>query len=138
MPSSPISITDPAPPTEVPERPVRRTFTAEYKRRILREVEACQEPGAKAALLRREGLYASRLTEWRRARDRGELGGSTRPRGPTPKPGPDARDRRIVELERDLATSNRRVRRAEAMLELQKKVAFLLDTMSDDLPSARP
>ncbi len=119
------------PPTEVPERPVRRTFTAEYKRRILREAEACKDPSARGALLRREGLYASRLSEWRKARDSGELGGPTKARGPAPKPPPDARDRRISELERDKSQLERRLRRTEALLELQKKVALLLETMSD-------
>ncbi len=131
------SPTEPTASTEVPEKATRRSFTADYKKRILREADACKEKGAVAALLRREGLYASRLTEWRRARDRGEFG-STKPRGPTPKPPPDARDRRIIELERDLAGSERKLRRAEAMLELQKKVALLLETMASDAPSGKP
>ena len=133
----PISTPDATPSTEVPERPIRRTFTADYKRRILREADACTESGAKAALLRREGLYASRLTEWRGARDRGELGGATRRRGPVPGSSPDARDQRIVELERELAAVNRRGTRAEAMLDLQKKVASLLETLDDHAPSVR-
>ena len=128
---------DPTPPNEVPEKAVRRTYTAEYKRRILREADACKEPGGVAALLRREGLYASRLTEWRQARERGDLAGATKPRGPPPKPAPDARDRRITELERENAGLERRVRRAEAMVELQKKVALLLETMTDEVPGAR-
>lgn len=132
-PPSPAS----TPPTEVPEKATRRTFTAEYKRRILREAEASKAPGAVAALLRREGLYASRLTEWRRIRDRGELGGETKPRGPVPKPAPDARDRRIVELEREVAKLEARSRRNEAMLELQKKVALLMETMADDASGPR-
>ena len=129
---------EPTPPTEVPERAVRRTFTADYKRRILREAEACTERGSRAALLRREGLYDSRLTEWRAARDRGELGGKGKVRGPVAKPAPDARDRRIAELEREKAKLEARIRRADAMLELQKKVALLLETMSDDAPIGTP
>ena len=133
----PVPPSSPMPPTEVPDRPVRRTFTAEYKRGILREADACREPGGIAALLRREGLYASRLTEWRHARERGELAGATKPRGPAPKPTPDARDRRIAELERENAQMERRARRAEAMVEVQKKVALLLETMTDDMASVR-
>ena len=133
----PLPPSTPMPPTEVPDRPVRRTFTAEYKRGILREADACREPGGIAALLRREGLYASRLTEWRHARERGELAGATKPRGPAPKPAPDARDRRIAELERENAQMERRARRAEAMVEVQKKVALLLETMTDDMASVR-
>src|SRR5688572_11079344 len=106
--------------TEVPAGARRRTFTAEYKLRILREADACKEPGGIGALLRREGLYSSHLVEWRRARDRGELGGATKRRGPAPKAAPDARDRRIVELERENARLEKRARRAEAMVELQK------------------
>ena len=133
----PVPPSSPMPPTQVPDRPVRRTFTAEYKRGILREADACREPGGVAALLRREGLYASRLTEWRHARERGELAGTTKPRGPAPKPAPDARDRRIAELERENAQMERRARRAEAMVEVQKKVALLLETMTDDMASVR-
>lgn len=64
----------------------RRRFSAEYKRKILREAEACTEPGAIGALLRREGLYSSNLTTWRDQRERGELLGLTpKKRGPAPK-----------------------------------------------------
>ena len=57
------------------DRPRRRVFTAEYKAAILAEYDALAEPGARGALLRREGLYSSHLTEWRRARDAGALPG---------------------------------------------------------------
>lgn len=71
---------------EVLEKPQRRRFTLEYKRRILREADRCQKPGEVGALLRREGLYSSHLSSWRAARDRGELGGrGTRRRGPEAK-----------------------------------------------------
>ena len=58
---------------QVAAKPQRRTYTAEYKRRILKEADACTTPGAIGALLRREGLYSSHLVVWRRARGRGEL-----------------------------------------------------------------
>jgi transposase len=58
---------------QVAAKPQRRTYTAEYKRRILKEADACTTPGALGALLRREGLYSSHLVTWRRARARGEL-----------------------------------------------------------------
>ena len=58
---------------QVAAKPRRRTYTAEYKRRILKEADACATPGAVGALLRREGLYSSHLVVWRRARGRGEL-----------------------------------------------------------------
>src|SRR6266849_6645089 len=61
------------PDPELVERPLRRRFSAEYKLRVLREADACTKPGEIGALLRREGLYSSLLTEWRRARESGAL-----------------------------------------------------------------
>jgi hypothetical protein len=88
---------------QVAAKPQRRSFTAEYKRRILKEVDACTTPGAVGALLRREGLYSSHLVEWCRARARGELAALTpKKRGRKPIP-VDPRDRKIAELERQLA-----------------------------------
>jgi transposase-like protein len=74
------------PDPEVSERPMRRTFTAAYKLRILKAADAAKEDGEIGAMLRREGLYSSHLTTWRRARERGELKGlDARPRGPKPR-----------------------------------------------------
>ena len=73
----------------------RRTYTAEYKRRILKEADACTAPGSIGALLRREGLYSSLLVEWRRARGRGELAAKKRGRPPLPV---DPRDGKIAGL----------------------------------------
>jgi transposase len=112
--------------TEVPEKARRRTYTVEYKLQIVKEAEACK-PGELGALLRREGLYSSHLTTWRQARDRGELapGAKARKRGPTTT-APDPRDKRIAELERQNAKLTTRAERAEAIAEIQKKVAALL------------
>ncbi len=77
---------------ELVERPVRRRFSAEYKLRVLREADACSKPGEIGALLRREGLYSSLLTEWRRAREAGALEALKRPRGRRPA------DRRDLEI----------------------------------------
>jgi transposase len=88
-----------APPDpEVPERPTRRRFTAEYKLRILKEADAAAEPGAIGALLRREGLYSSHLVDWRRQRDAGALVALGRPRG---RPRPAPKDREIARLRTD-------------------------------------
>ena len=107
-------------------KPKRRTYTAEYKRRILKEADACATPGAVGALLRREGLYSSHLVVWRRARDRGELAGlAPKKRGRKRRP-VEARDRRITELERQLTEMTRRAQRAEALVGAQKNVAALL------------
>ncbi len=112
--------------TEVVAKAQRRRFTAEYKRRIVREADRCTKPGELGALLRREGLYSSHLTTWRAARDRGELAGlAPKPRGPKATP-PDPRDKKIAEQEREIVRWKQRAERAEALVELQKKVAALL------------
>jgi transposase-like protein len=111
---------------EVTAKAQRRRFSAEYKRQMLREAEACRRPGEVSALLRREGLYSSHLAAWRAARQRGELAalGSTR-RGPKPER-PDPRQKRIAELERENRRLHARAERAEALVEVQKKLAELL------------
>lgn len=112
--------------TEVSAKARRRQFTAEYKRKVLAEADACTKPGEIGALLRREGLYSSHLVEWRRARDTGALVGlAPKKRGPAAKV-PHPFERKIVELERSLARAERRAERAEALVELQKKVSELL------------
>ena len=100
------------PDPELIERPRRRRFTAEYKLRILQEVEACTESGEIGALLRREGLYSSLLSEWRKQRDEGALSALARPRGRR-KPHP---------LETENARLRRRAERAEAELAKARKV----------------
>src|SRR5260370_16798513 len=71
------------PDPEVPAKVQRRQFTAEYRRRILKEADACNKPGAVGALLRREGLYSSHLVNWRPHPDQGAL-----PPRPPPQPAP--------------------------------------------------
>jgi transposase-like protein len=106
-------------------------FSAEYKRKIVAECEAVREPGGVGAILRREGLYSSHVVQWRRARDRGELGGPTKRRGPKAEV-KDGRDTRIAELERENARLEKRAARAEAIVELQKKVSELLGSSTGD------
>src|SRR2546422_11200473 len=85
------------PDVEVVAKAQRRRFTAEYKRRIVREADRCTHAGEIGALLRREGLYSSHLTTWRAARDRGELAGlAPKPRGPKATRR-DLRDKKIAE-----------------------------------------
>jgi transposase len=121
----------PPPPTpgaeiEVVAKAQRRRFTAEYKRRIVRAADRCTTTGAIGALLRREGLYASYLTTWRAARDRGELEGlAPKQRGPKVEP-PDPREKKRAEQEREITRLTKRAERAEALVEIQKKVAALL------------
>jgi hypothetical protein len=114
------------PEVEVAEKPVRRRFSVEYKRKVLREADGCVGPGEVGALLRREGLYSSHLRTWRAARERGEISGlAPKKRGPKTVV-KDGRDRRIVELEREVRWWQARAERAEALVELQKKVSSLL------------
>lgn len=111
--------------------PARRRFTAAYKLRIITTADDCTRPGDVAALLRREGLYSSHLAAWRAARRRGELTGPAPRRGPKPTP-VDPNVKRVADLERQLARATARAERAEALVEVQKKVAALLDQL---LPS---
>jgi len=120
---------------QVVAKPRRRTYPAEYKRRILKEADACTAPGAIGALLRREGLYSSHLTTWRAARERGELAGAPTKRGPVRRVA-DPRDKRITELERERTRWQKRAERAEALVALQKQVAALLGTPLTDEPSS--
>jgi hypothetical protein len=90
------------------------------------------KPGEIGALLRREGLYSSLLTTWRAARDRGELEGLTaKKRGPKAS-APDPRDKQILEEKRETTRWRKRAERAEALVEVQKKVAALLGTPLDN------
>ena len=125
-----------APDPEVSDKPKRRRFTAEYKRKILKQADACR-PGELGALLRREGVYSSSLTAWRAARDRGELAGlSPKKRGPKAA-APDPRDRELAAKDREIARLSARAERAEALIEVQKKLSQILGIRlpdSDDKP----
>lgn len=120
----------------------RRRFTAEYKRQILQEVDAC-ERGEIGALLRREGLYSSHLIEWRRARDAGELAGLTpRKRGPKV----EARNplaTKLVEQQRQIARLEAENAKLQLICDVQKKVSLLLGITlakppSDDKSNGSP
>ena len=109
-----------SPPTEVTAKATRRRFSARYKKRILDEAAACTAHGELGALLRREGLYSSHLTKWRRLEKRGALAGlAPKKRGPAPKT-VDPRDKQLAETEAALLKMTRRAERAEALVELQK------------------
>jgi transposase-like protein len=114
------------PEVEVMEKAGRRRFSAEYKRKILKAADACSRPGELGSLLRKEGLYSSNLTAWRAARERGEIAGlEPKQRGPKAVV-KDERDRRIAELEKEARKWKARAERAEALVDLQKKVSEIL------------
>ncbi len=111
---------------EVSDHPKRRTFTARDKLRILAEVDRVTEIGGIGAILRREGLYSSALTDWRRQRDAGAFAAlEPARRGPKPPQANPLADE-VLRLQRDNARLEQRLTRAEAIIELQKKVAELL------------
>lgn len=111
------------PDPEVVARPKRRQFTAEYKLRILREADAGKGSGDIGALLRREGLYSSHLVQWRRQREQAAHSQlKSRKRGPKPK----VQDPRVKHLEREKARLERRLKHAETIIAIQKKVHEIL------------
>ncbi len=104
----------------------RRSFTAEYKRKVLQEADACTESGQIGALLRREGLYSSHLVTWRHARERGELEGLTpKKRGPqATEPNPLAKE--LAAERREVARLKAENARLQIICDVQKKVSLLL------------
>lgn len=110
------------------DRPKRRVFTAEYKAAILAEYDAASEPGAKGAILRREGLYSSHLIDWRRARDAAGTAGLARPVR-------DRRDQEIAALRRRAAKAEAELAKTQAALEIVGKLHALLENVSE---SAEP
>ena len=103
----------------------RRHFTPEYKLRILVEADKCTQRGEISALLRREGLYASHLANWRKQREQGELDGTHSPKRGR-KPDPQAAE--LARLQRENAQLRSRLDRAERILDVQEKLAHLLGT----------
>ena len=118
---------------EVPEKATRRKFSAEYKLRILRLADSCADPGSLGKLLRKEGLYSSNLTTWRRQREKGVLEGLK----------PAKRGRKTIEpnpllpelenLRKENHRIEKRLKRAELIIEVQKKISQILGL---DLPEA--
>jgi len=114
-----------SPDPEVPEQAKRRRFTAKYKLRILQETDECTEKGKLGALLRREGLYYSHLTTWRRQREEGSLKGLA-PRKRGRKPNKNRKSKREAQLESENRRLRKKLEQAETIIEIQKKVAALL------------
>jgi len=121
--SSPV----PRPDPELAERPTRRRFTAEYKQRILREASACTRHGEIGALLRREGLYTSHLTAWRKQQTAGALAAlEPRKRGPA---GPSAELVELRTLRGQLERAEADLRTARRVIEVQGNVSALLEDL---------
>lgn len=111
------------PGPELVESAKRRRFSAGYKLRVVREADACARPGEVGALLRREGLYSSLLSEWRKQREAGSLEALERPRGRKPA---DRRDAEIVGLRRRAERAEAELEKARKVIEVQGNVSALL------------
>jgi transposase-like protein len=119
------------PNPEVPEKASRRNYTAEYKRRILREAADCKKQGQVGALLRREGLYSSNLTAWRHQVERGTLDAlSSKKRGPKSRK-PDPSVRRITEQEKEIQKLQAKLKKAELIIDAQKKIAEIFQLLRE-------
>ena len=131
---APSSVPDP----EVRDRPRRRTFKAAYKLAILRELDGCTEPGATGAVLRREGLYSSHITEWRRARETGVLSALAPKKRGRPRKVKNALADENVALQKQVAKLQEDLRKAHTIIDVQKKLSSILgiempaSTESDD------
>ena len=119
--------TDPDP--EVPERArAPRRYSAKYKARILAEYDTLNK-AEKGALLRREGLYSSLLTEWRKQRDRGALDALAKPAG---RQAADPRDREVTRLRRRIERLEDDLSKAHKVIEVQGKLSALLEQLATD------
>jgi transposase-like protein len=128
--SEALSPTAGVPDPEVNGKPRRRTFTAQFKVKILKETQACRKPGDVGALLRREGLYSSHLTHWRREYEQGVLKGlGPKKRGRKPL-GRSPLVSQVAKLQKENEKLQKRLRQAEAIIEIQKKACELLGVPS--------
>ena len=114
------------PDPEVPGKARRRTFTAQYKQEVLAAYEAAAN-GEKGAILRREGLYSSLITEWRRARD----AGARVPARAPGRPAADPRDAQIARLQKEKAKLEQELAKARFVADVQSKLQALLETISE-------
>ena len=120
-----------APDPEVTEEKSRRRFTAKYKLRILQEADNCTEPGQLGALLRRQGLYSSNLTTWRKQREQGMLTGlAPKKRGRKNKPKNPLAEQ-IARLEKENRKLRLKLKQAETIIDVQKKVSQMLGISQD-------
>jgi len=130
--SMPINADVPDP--EVVPRAKRRQFTAEYKLRILKEADNCTEPGQVGALLRREGLYSSHLTTWRRQRAKGQFKGLSPKKRGRKSPEQNTLAKELAALQRENEQLKVRLEQAETIIDVQKKLSHLLGLAAEQTP----
>ena len=122
------------PDPEVPEKKARRKFTAKYKLQILQEADACMESGQLGAFLRSRGLYSSNLATWRKQRDRGLLDAlSPKKRGRKEKERNPLAPK-VAELQKENVRLTRKLKRAETIIEFQKKISEILGIPQEEPP----
>jgi transposase-like protein len=126
-PSSQVAVSDP----EVQEKKPRRKFTAKYKLLILNEVDACTEIGQVGALLRREGLYSSNLTNWRRQREQGLLDVMSPKKRGRKKVERNPLAREVARLQHENKQLKDKLKKAQTIIEVQKKVSEILGISQD-------
>ena len=119
-----------APDAEVADKPTRRRFSPSYKLRVVEEADRCTEPGEVGRLLRREGLYSSHLTTWRKAAHSGSLKALSKKRGRKPERNP--LEEKVRKLERRNARLEEELRKAHLIIDVQGKVAGLLGLSLED------
>jgi transposase-like protein len=119
------------PDTEVPEKNPRRKFTAKYKLRILAEADRCTQPGQMGALLRREGLYSSNLTTWRRQREKGLLKAMAPKKRGRKRKEKNPLTRKVARLENENRRLQQKLKTAELIIEAQKKMSEILSMAQD-------
>lgn len=131
----PVLVTDKdpkRPDSEVLETKPRRRFTAKYKLSILAEVDACTKPGEIGALLRREGLYSSNIRTWQRQLQEGALKGLSPKKRGRKKHDINPLAKRVAELERDNTKLAKKLKQAETIIEVQKKISEILGISQPD------
>ena len=120
----------PPPDPEVVDRPLRRRFSPSYKLRMVEEADRCTEPGEVGQLLRREGLYSSHLTTWRKAAHSGSLKALSKKRGRKPERNP--LEEKVRKQEREIVRLENELRKAHLIIDVQGKVAGLLGLSLED------
>jgi hypothetical protein len=126
------------PDPEVPEKKSRRRFTAKYKLGILAEIDGCTEPGEVGAILRRNGLYYSNINTWRRQKQEGVLQALSPKKRGRKKRETSFQDRRIAELERENRSLSQKLKQAETIIEVQKKISEILGVHQPDSDNKKP
>jgi transposase len=125
------------PDPEVPEKKPRRKFTAKYKLRILAEADTCTQPGQMGTLLRREGLYSSNLTTWRQQREKGILQAMTPKKRGRKRNQKNPLAKQVAQLEKENRRLQDRLKKAETIIEVQKKISEILGINQNPADSER-